>query len=125
MVFKRVVLLVETHVNILFLKNFRATKKNRLLLKSCQYAACLTQGTFFIFSPEYNCETKKMFVLLYHQNPPSLSTMLKCAGRFFIIASVFCAGKMKQSPLSSTYLCQPTHISHDKQQRKHPYSPLP
>ena len=25
---------------------------------------------------------KKMFVHLHHQNPPSLSTMLKCAGRF-------------------------------------------
>jgi len=25
-----------------------------------------------------------MFVILHHQNPPSLSTMLKCAGRFFM-----------------------------------------
>ena len=47
--------------------------------------------------------TIKMFVLLYHQNPPSLSTMLKCAGRFFIIASVFRVGKMKHSP-SFAYL---------------------
>ena len=26
---------------------------------------------------------KEVFVSLQHENPPSLSTMLKCAGRFF------------------------------------------
>ena len=30
---------------------------------------------------------RKLFVSLHHQNPPSLSTMLKCAGRFFYTMS--------------------------------------
>ncbi|MBQ0048741.1 MAG: hypothetical protein KBT12_00660, partial [Bacteroidales bacterium] len=30
------------------------------------------------------CTNEILFVPLHHENPPSLSTMLKCAGRFFI-----------------------------------------
>ena len=35
------------------------------------------------FSTGKNCQNDKFFISLHHENPPSLSTMLKCAGRFF------------------------------------------
>jgi len=38
---------------------------------------------FYFFSKKHLLN-EKLFVLLQHQNPPSLSTMLKCAGRFIL-----------------------------------------
>ncbi len=37
---------------------------------------------FLFFKKVWLIQNKAVF--LHHQNPPSLSTMLKCAGRFFI-----------------------------------------
>ncbi len=31
-----------------------------------------------------NCAKEEIYISLRHENPPSLSTMLKCAGRFFM-----------------------------------------
>ena len=51
-------------------------------MKAIAVQAGESNEVFHFFSKKLAKRTKK-FVFLQHQNPPSLSTMLKCAGRFF------------------------------------------
>ena len=57
--------------------------------------AGVSNEVFHFFSKKLAKRTKK-FVFLQHQNPPSLSTMLKCAGRFFMPMS-------NRTPFHKTY----------------------
>ena len=49
-------------------------------MKNSQLSNMLLKvGCFFLLKSLYY---QRLFVSLQHENPPSLSTMLKCAGRF-------------------------------------------
>ena len=60
------------------------------------FGKCMKKPNEKLFSPKCLRKGKK-FVLLQHQNPPSLSTMLKCAGRFIFIPMA------NRAPFHKTY----------------------